>query len=367
MNLLLDPVSRQLLRDGQESDLFWSRLEYLSQRGLKALWASASFESVSSPYKSSASQEDPLSEALIYLILQGAGKSPSPLRLRFLPLPVAQLCQIALLWILAGEQKAAELLASSIPLDFPWLWCREGQFDEKETEFSIALLKKAMGQTENDGFAELSKDPFLRKLSCMEGVIKLDREASPSLPWSRLDAKALQCALSFTGNGSSLGVIRSAELEVRAFGPQAFPLDASDRFGIRPVDGGDLGWSSSIAAPEVWFKTTSHPQENRITFELDFLGLKSDVPLAFVFYVKADRAQIGSETVKPRSLRRYSGANLPVCFSRLQSVMKIESFFDGIMEVIPLAGADCFWNCEYLLAFHLSHFSNKFSFSVSLV
>ena len=359
----------QLLRGEQESDLFWSRLEYLSQRGLKTLWASASFESVSVPYQSSCSQEDPLSEGLIYLILQRAGKKTSPLHLRCLPLPVAQLCQIALLWVFAEEQKAAALLASSIPFDFPWLWCRESEYDEKETRLSIALLKKAMGKAEDGCLTDLPEDPFLKKLSCIQrDVLKLDCGSSQnSLPWSRLAAGSLQCGLSFTGNGSSLGVIRSSQLEVRAFGPQAFPLDASDQFGIRSVSGGDLGWASSVAIPEVWFKTTSHVQKEALIFELDFLGLKKETPLAFVFYVKADRAQIGSEVVKPRSLQRYSGANRPVCFGSLESVMKIESFFDGIMEVIPLAGADCFWNCEYLLAFHLSHFSTKFSFSISLV
>ena len=277
-------------------------------------------------------QKDPLSEALSYLILQESGIVPPPFIPSVARLPVSQLCELAVLWGLIGEEAAASELIRSLPFDFPWVWSREEEFNEAETKKNLDILRP---------------------------------EALMSSPrWSLIDAGPLRAALTFEGDGTGLGAIVGPEVEIRAFGPQKLPLQGSKGFGIRPIAHHEGRWSSPSAVPEIWSDLKMVGQEGKLTLDLVFTGLKTEEPLGFVFYIHAQTAQVGTEIIKPKSLQRYCGEARPVLF---QQHLKLESHFGGKMELIPLAGANGFWNCEYLLAFEIHAFNARGSFSISLV
>lgn len=304
--------------------------------------------------------KEPLETVLTHLSCKKKGMVAPPFIPRFAPLPISDLCQLSLLWALAGEQEAAERLASSLPLDFPWIWCKEGEYDEKEAALSVAMLRRAFG-LEQKIEMDAGVDPFFHAL--FKKLPRLERQERLAPPI--LEVGRLRATLCFEGECTSLGAILSPRVEVRAFGPQAFPLSVSSGFGIRPIKHHQNRWGSPFAMPDVWFEAKMRakvPEE--MIFDLSFIGLKLDAPLAFSFYVHADSAQVGGVSVKTKSLERYFGDAQPVLFG---SNLEIKSDSEGKMEVIPLAGSGCFWDCEYLLAFEIHPLNSKCCFSVSLI
>ncbi len=155
--------------------------------------------------------------------------------------------------------------------------------------------------------------------------------------------------------GTSLGLIR----EVRAFGPQAFPLSDLNRFGIYGT--AEEGWVRTFALPEVWFHLQTERQEALSRLALRFVGLKPETPLAFVFYVQAQTCQIGNQTLKPKSLQRFQGEASAALF---EGKLKIESSQIHKTQVIPLAGEGCFWNADFLLAFELHPWESQVNFVI---
>ena len=83
------------------------------KRGLKSIWAEAargkkpSLEATETLLKSPFRNGDPLTEVLTYLTLQSMGHIAPPILPRISPMPVAELCQLVLLWTAAGEYEAA--------------------------------------------------------------------------------------------------------------------------------------------------------------------------------------------------------------------------------------------------------------------
>lgn len=343
------------------------------KRGLKLLWAEAAQGQMPSleaslpwPLKNPYRPSDPISDVLTHLILEKIRQTGSPKTDRFwgvpppfiprtLTMPVSELCQLALLWACAGEKEAASALASSIPLDFPWMWCRENEYSEEEALASISLLSQAMGNRAEERFGA----PYFKALS--KQLQKIDFSKSSLIDWTLIEADNLRCCLSFSGNRTSIGALSSDSAEIRAFGPQSFPLSDSLGFGIRRVLQHENRWASFAASPEVWFEIKPRTENGGIFFDLTFFGLKPNIPLAFSFYVKASSAQIGSEKLKPKTLQRYQGVSKPLRFGQSLS---IESLIPGKMEVIPLAGGGGYWDCEYLTAFEIHPINAKMAFSV---
>lgn len=345
------------------------------KRGLKTLWAESaqgkmpSLEAnrtfaIKNPYRNS----DPLNEVLTYLALQNTGHIAPPLIPRVTPMPVAELCQLALLWACAKEKEAAAALANSIPLDFPWMWSRENEYNEEETVASISLLSRAIGKEVHSVFLG---DPYFQALSQIVSAIKKFSEAETGqnskssmhleiFDWSRIETEnGLKCCYTFFGSRTSVGSLISNKAEIRAFGPQAFPLSDPMGFGIRSVSGHEKRWASPAALPEIWFDTKVHRVDSGLMLDLSFFGMKPGTPLAFSFYVKADSAQIGNEKFKPKTLQRYHGISKPVQFG---GGLCLQSLMPGKMELIPLAGSGGYWDCEYLAAFEIHPVNAKISF-----
>jgi hypothetical protein len=278
----------------------------------------------------------PMSEAevyqplLTYIQAKAKGRVTSP----YIPtpalLPVAKLCKLALLWQEAGfELEATKLANWLLPLkDFLPLWCSEKEYDEAEG-------KKL--------FSYLSRFP-----ACISADYGFDLNI--------LHASRLKAALTLDGNGTSLGVIRVGTVEIRAFGPQS----DSFIFGVSGKSRG--GWTRTAALAEVWLEMKQQVKEESLQLDFKWVGLRAEQPLSFVFYVKAGSCQIENEILKPKSLRRYQGICQEI---RFDDQCKIESRQLQKVELIPLAGEGCFWDCEFLLSFELQPLISQISFIIS--
>ncbi len=320
------------------------------------------------------------------------GSAPS-----FEVMPVAELCRQVFILACRGNAEAAAALARSIPLDFPWAWCREDEFSEEKTGSCLALLKLAL----RSGEAPLRGDPYFHALAQhLSKSLSPPRDFKPVLDWSLIETASLKCCFTFWGSSTSLASLISDGAEIRAVGPQTYPLSAPKGFGIRPVREHGNRWASPVAAPAVWFEmranckgkqiyraqegfvnfgSASHSEgrfckgaasqnshnlmERGISLDLTFFGLEPSAALAFSFYVKAECAQIGGEKLKPKTLQRYQGVSKPVRFG---SGLTIESKTEGKMELIPLAGGGGYWDCEYLAAFEIHPINAKMSFLIYL-
>ncbi len=102
-------------------------------------------------------------------------------------------------------------------------------------------------------------------------------------------------------------------------------------------------------------------RESVISFALSFFGLESSLPLAFSFYVKADSACVGSESLAKRCLKRYQGDSRSVIFGKS---FCLEANRVSRLHVIPLAGDESFWEADYLAAFELDPLEPRVSYSL---
>lgn len=262
-----------------------------------------------------------------YIRARRMGKITPPYIPQWDLMPLPNLCRLALLWKSVGfEKEAGELayLLNQFKLDAPLLslWCPEKEYNEKEGLYWFSRLSEI--------------DP----VACIS-------DFSPTF----FHFPSMTAAFTQVGFGTSLGVIRMGDVEIRALGPQSSNLN----FGIqgRGMD----GWTRTFAYPEVWLETKAACRDGECKLDVKFIGLMPETPLEFAFYVKAASCQIGNEILKPKSLRRYNGEASEVIFGKL----KIESPFAHKVQVIPLAGEGCFWDCEFLLSFEIHPFFPQIS------
>lgn len=265
---------------------------------------------------------------LDYLRAKKAGKTTPPYIPRCTLMPLYKLCQLALQWHQAGFQRqAGELAFWLLPLEpFLPLWCPEKEYCEKSA-------KKLFSH--------------LREIQPIPGFV-------PDFDVTLFDSPFMKSAFTLSGNGTSLGMIRLGGAEIRAMGPQG----ASLNFGIQGR--GMNGWTRCSAFPEVWMEVKTDCKEMECKLDLRFVGIKPETPLSFAFYVKAESCQIGSELLKPKSLRRFSGE---AKFVQLNQLV-IESALPHKIQVIPLAGQGCFWDCEFLISFEIHPFAAQANFSI---
>ncbi len=252
-----------------------------------------------------------------YLCAKKAGRITPPYIPQCSLRPIHQLCRLAVLWHEAGfTQEAGELANWLLPFEsFLPLWCPEKEYREKEGKYwfsRLANIKPILGSP-------------------------LDVD----IAW--ITGSALSGVFTLSGDGTSVGMVRAGKVEIRAVGPQTPSL----QFGIqgRGID----GWTRCFALPEVWLELKPQCVENRCHLDLRWVGLSLETPLSFAFYVKADLCQIGHESFKPKSLRRFHGEGKRV---QCDSVI-IESTQTHKIQVIPLAGEGCFWDCDFLISFEI--------------
>jgi|GEM_PF-2490507 len=329
---------------------------------LKAIWASTVLSDIHSldqpSFKSRAlcclrspfSRCCPIIEVLIYLVGKKLGRLTPPLIPRYACLPLFELCQLALLWSIAGFSREASSLVHSISpfLDFPSLWSKEGEYNELESDISISFFR----------FGKLAPEKkipsFLLAIAKLFVGFDVPYSVDVFSPKPLLfHSSNLQGILTFLGRGTSLGILRGTDIEVRAFGPQALPLNDLKGFGIERTIEGEDNWTRCFGLPEVWFQIREFFDGG---LDVRFLGLSLEKTLNFSFYIKAPYAQIDSSQFLPKTLNRYQGESKAVLFG---GKFQIESILPTKMELIPLAGEGCYWDTEFLLSFEIPLFEAR--------
>lgn len=294
---------------------------------------------------------NPLVDWMLFTIGNKKGKGmPHPGKSEGI-FPFATLCQFALLQGLEGEKLGKSLLSLT---SFSSLWTPESLFDEKEIEASVSLLRHSFGLSTSLSY---KPDPYFVALAKIAPQWSSEAE-SISLGVDLYQGPGWVAATVLKGEGIPQGALQADAIQIRAFGPQTYPFNQPNAFGIqKKVEGSP--WASLVAAPESWYE--SYFKNEKMICR--FVGMKIDNPIYFSFYVKADRAQIGEEIFEPKQLKRYSGEVAQVIFEKNGTRLGIKNDSRTKMELIPLAGEGCFWNADFLLSFLIPPFEGKDAYS----
>lgn len=313
-------------------------------------------------------KRDAVAELLVYLLARSLGMTAPPLVCLNHPMPLFEMCQLILLWEIAGRQEEASKSLNDLTpfLPFSALWAQEIDYSEEEALGSIRLLKTR----QYDEFAH----PFVKAIFHSLGPIHSNQapaQLSSGFEWSqkraqRLDVSLGSFVMTTVGQKTSLGAVYTDSAEIRSFGPQGFPLSDSATFGIEKEEDGKSfsNWSSLACFPEIWVNTHAEVHENSFCLDCQYMGLKTSTPFAFCFYVRAELATIGEQRFFPGSLTSYKGVAQEVCFG-LKLKISSQSAFQ--MELLPLAGKNCFWDCQFLLAFLVSQPLSKYRYKIDLL
>lgn len=288
----------------------------------------------------------PLSEMIAHL-LTDKRERPLP-SFETKNLSLSDLCQLAILKSIAGED--GEFLAQEIlPFtSFPSMWSLESAFNAKDTISSISLLLKAFGKETS---LPENADPYFFALEKQLPHWKEKTNVSQDNSLGSIQTgSSIQFAFSREGDGISLGAICASGIKIPAFGPHLLPLNDSKFFGMCRSDP-DCRWASVSAKKEIWFEVISDIERKML--ETRFVGIKPTDSVFFVFYVKADFARIGQEVYLPKSLRRFAGESKSICFEREGNRLTVTQVNPSKMELIPLAGGGCFWDSDFLLGFEI--------------
>lgn len=332
-------------------------MQYLSD--LRSVWAEAVLQGACDQRATSLVHHPlrnthPLTEALALLLAKKMGISSPPLKSLSGTLPLGDLCQLAILRELLGEDGYTlgnQLLKVT---SFPSLWCSEKNYSLKESLSSIHLLRSAFNKEQKKVEEES------RYFQALQRVLPQLEEKASSLEICSIQTQnGFTAAYINEGKGVPLGAISSQNIAVPALGPQAYPLNNPWLLGVDRVIA-HRDWAGVSAYPEIWMETSYTPD-----LEARFFGLKGETPLAFVFYVQAKKAELGSDVYLSKSLRRYKDKSQKVTFEREGSQFSIENRFSCKMELIPLAGDGSFWNADFLLAFEIPVHNPKVSFQMT--
>jgi hypothetical protein len=275
--------------------------------------------------------------------------------------------QLAVLWAHLAEKmhdaalaKAADnlagFLAPIVSEGLTTLWTPEREFREEESRLSSNLFLRAMGHAVTVSESEVF--PF-----SLENVVQFKRAnevyQDPSIGYELVRGKEAGIAITGAGWQTSAGAARVGDLEIPAFGPHLAPLSNAELFGVGP---GEDGWFCAHAAKEVWLRARGTAGNRSVGISLDSVGVHTEAPLAFVFYIRADECRVAERVFKPQSLARFSGETESVEFTAKSSKIDF-SINPGLkLEIIPLAGDGAFWGATFLLAVWLPSFQATTTF-----
>jgi hypothetical protein len=271
----------------------------------------------------------------------------------------------------AASQLAKWLLKLALEKPLLSLFCREKEFNEAEGLVSFALLFRALGKEKEAG-NYLKKvtspiDPFFQALALRSPVFSVEAasliDSKKGLAIHQADK--ITTAIALTGKETSLGACLAGDVEIRAMGPQVLPIGSKGKFGIqRSVDGDPLeNWTRCAGFLECWVEVKADAEN----LSLNFVGVRAEELLGYVFYIKADECRVGSELFKPKSLKRYSGAASRFVFSSKGSRLQIDAEHSHKVQLIPLAGEGGYWNSSFILSFEIHPFQTRADFKIKSI
>ncbi len=258
-----------------------------------------------------------------------------------LPIPIAE--ELASHWMELGfaeEGQRAGAWAAKFQGCARWLNYPEKSFLQEEVPFCPLQVASAA-------------DPFLGMLS------RTSRE--------------MDAAITLTGCNSALGAMRFKEVMIPAFGPQAGTLSEPLGFGISQlyahgavicIEKGQSaleGWTRCHGCRESWLHLRAELYDNSLALHLRPVSSKG---LKIVFFIRAACCSLPSSNIllQSKTLKRHQGKIEPLLLN--DSVILECPRPDGELQIIPLAGKDCFWNADFLVAFTCSS-TDRISFLFS--
>lgn len=182
-------------------------------------------------------------------------------------------------------------------------------------------------------------------------------------------------AFSFVGKGHGFGSIRSGKCGIVSMGHHFSSLGEISKFGFIREKGSSQdekgAWLRLIdpfgrgGAGSVWSEVSLEYFDEHIKLSSRVENFGDSVNLFLVFFLQGDTLQIDQRVKTFGLLERYKGDVLPITLTSGNDMIKIIPEFDGIMEVIPLAGDDSYWGSNYLLAFALSEKEKQYKWFFS--
>lgn len=170
-------------------------------------------------------------------------------------------------------------------------------------------------------------------------------------------SKESDVAISLTGWNSALGAMRFDDVVVSAFGPQMAPLSDAGGFGIShqlahgafvytETNRSEIeGWTRCHGCKESWLQLKAEISPHSCDLALRV----SSSPIHISFFIRAARCETENSLFEPGSLHRYQGKIEPLFFN--SSVRLDCDRADQELQIIPLAGKDCFWNANFLISY----------------
>lgn len=203
-------------------------------------------------------------------------------------------------------------------------------------------------------------------------------------------SKDLLIAITTIGKNTGIGYIKRGKVVITNLGPHFFPLGEMDHFGIfhhstwrqktenlilKPFH-----IKSWISLPAIKFNKSQLEKFNKgdIEMELEVEKKKSEIDiairligpvhsnkLAFTFFLQASELIAGDAKLKPYSLNRYQGINMPITAIQGADSMTISSQFFGEMQIFSLAGKNHFWGSQFLVAYSVVDEDKRYHWNIT--
>jgi len=209
-----------------------------------------------------------------------------------------------------------------------------------------------------------------------------------SLGFMRYTFQDLHLACTACGVNTGLGAVHKHAIHIVSFGPHFYPLSDPRYFGIYRTSNGSKEGFKDLAIQhgeercrfQGWVRLISpllddrskqcfssvRPGRQWVFFDMRVEGADIQLnvrlnqclqtfPLAFVFFVSADKVHLGEgRELLPRSLEKYQGCATTLTLEKEGKSCLLCPQFMGEMEVIPLEGQGHFWSADFLIAFPLT-------------
>lgn len=221
---------------------------------------------------------------------------------------------------------------------------------------------------------EQLQSAFLENFS-NSSCLNIDRDLGLAI--FKTENSTIACAAS--GCKSGMGCYLFKEMGILNFGPQSASLAKCDDFGLagKPIyfepvlssEGFKVCYQTRLASASsrktpfptlkdsgysgLWIKCEASLDQKEFQLSTELEGCGSLENRVFVFFGKGEFCFVaGSHKLNPKSLNRYQGPPKQVAFQGKEGKVILEPL-EGVekMEVIPLAGGNCFWGADFLVAF----------------
>ena len=178
-----------------------------------------------------------------------------------------------------------------------------------------------------------------------------------------------------SGINSGMGAIHVGDVKILSFGPLMYPLCDMRNYGIfrqmhnlKSFDDIKIkaeddfcsisGWtrlcserSNEIEGSDLWINLKAMANDKNTNLVFDFAPQKINRSLTLTFFIKAKSCLVDDTTLLPSSLDRFEG-KMPkqLSFRGKKRSISIKTKNEEKVQIIPLAGENCFWNANFLLA-----------------